>query len=544
MPPTRPTRPVLKTYSAARRMFTVVPLVLVSTGAAWIGTVARVPDGQIAPGTHVGTLDLSGKSREAAETMLKTWAATQQRLKLTLRLPSESRPKRTWTFEAARLGLGIDVPATLNEAARSRPDGLMAQVSGVLSGSGRTRIAPRIAVNAEKLRRCLKELRAKVRQEPRNARLIVLSQGGFGRRHERPGRDLDLPASEDAVRVAWSRIQTAVTAEEGGARKESPQSTRQPAPGQTAEEPGGSAPRNRPEHPEEIMPRPDGEPRVVVLAVKTIPAAITMEDLSRIDGELGGYSTRFGGTGANRGSNIALAASRINGTLLKPGDVFSYNKTVGPRIGKAGFKTAPVIVRGELVPGMGGGICQVSTTLYNAVLLANLKIVRRSHHAFPVHYVSPGRDATVVDGAIDFQFQNSTDSPVYLSASARHGRLTFHVFGHRAPGRDVRIELANRSVQPAPREVRRDSTLPLGRRVVKDRGHRGHRVTVYRVVRENGKVVQRELIARDHYKPFPSVVLVGIRPGPERSKKPNPSAPATGSPETTTPAPAPARGGE
>ena len=157
--------------------------------------------------------------------------------------------------------------------------------------------------------------------------------------------------------------------------------------------------------------------------------AVSEEALKEIDGELGHYTTHFGGTGANRGSNIAIAAGRIDGTLLAPNEVFSYNKIVGPRIASAGFKDAPVILKGELVPGIGGGICQVSSTLYNAALLSNLKIVRRSHHAFPVHYLPAGRDATVVDGSIDFQFQNNTDSPIYIRASATRGTLSFRILG-------------------------------------------------------------------------------------------------------------------
>jgi vancomycin resistance protein YoaR len=193
-------------------------------------------------------------------------------------------------------------------------------------------------------------------------------------------------------------------------------------------------------------------------------------------------------------------------------------------------------VHGELVPGIGGGICQVSSTLYNAVLRSDLKIVRRSHHAFPVHYLPAGRDATVVDGAIDFQFQNSTGAPIYIIGSAHGGRLAFTLLGKRIPGQEVRIELANHTIQPASTETRSDPTLPAGRRVVKTPGHRGHRVTVYRVVKVNGQLVKRELISRDRYRPFPTVVLVGTRRAAPHIPKPAPTAPPTQAPASIAPA--------
>ena len=171
----------------------------------------------------------------------------------------------------------------------------------------------------------------------------------------------------------------------------------------------------------------------VELLAKSTPALVTYEDIKQINGVLGAKETDIGGT-SNRHSNVALAASRINGTVLRPGETFSYNKTVGPRSVECGFKEAPEIVKGVLKPGVGGGVCQVSSTLFNAVLRSNLKIVDRSHHAFPVHYVSPGLDATVVDGDIDFRFQNDTASPVYIYGLGRNGVLKFRILRQDGSG--------------------------------------------------------------------------------------------------------------
>ncbi len=469
----------------ARRLFTIAPFVVVAVGAAFLGAQAHGNDGRIPAGVHVGGLDLGDKAPDEARAALERWSAQQQEKTLTLRFSPETRITRVWKPTARKLGLSIDVQATLADALKADQGGTFGQIAGWISGPKTVHLPPRAAVNTAALRSYLAKIAYAIRHKPKNARLVFLAGGGFGIHGDRPGLALDMTASIAAVTQAWNNV-LAASPPTAASTESAPSSTPDTAP--TPAEP------------------------VAMLAAQVVQADLTSADLKQIDGELGGYTTHFGGTGLSRGSNIALAAGHINGTLLRPGEVFSYNKVVGPRIGSAGFKDAPVIIKGELVPGVGGGVCQVSSTLYNAVLLSDLKIVHRAHHAFPVHYLPAGRDATVVDGSIDFQFQNNTPAPIYIAASARGGRLSFRLFGKRTPGREVSIELANHTVQPAPTETLHDPSLPAGRRVIKDKGHRGHRVTVYRVVRENGQVIRKELISRDHYRTFPTIVLVGSRP--------------------------------
>lgn len=168
----------------------------------------------------------------------------------------------------------------------------------------------------------------------------------------------------------------------------------------------------------------------IELPMKELLPKVRGEDLEGME-LLSEFSTPLAGSSLARRANIKKAVSEIDGTLLKPGESFSFNKTVGPRVSERGYKIAPVMVRGELVPGVGGGVCQVSTTLYNAVLLAGLKVVRREHHARPVEYVSPGRDATVVYGYIDLIFKNEKDAPIYIQGEVKGGRIIFRIFGSR-----------------------------------------------------------------------------------------------------------------
>ncbi|MFR2570459.1 MAG: VanW family protein [Clostridia bacterium] len=152
------------------------------------------------------------------------------------------------------------------------------------------------------------------------------------------------------------------------------------------------------------------------------------------------YSTKYSARNTGRTTNLQLAASKINGTVLMPGETFSYNQVVGARTIAAGYKEAPIYVSGQVVDGLGGGICQITSTLYNAVLYANLQIVERSNHQFVPSYVTASRDATVVYGSIDFKFKNNREYPIKLVCSVSGGLATFQIFGLKSDNEyDVEI---------------------------------------------------------------------------------------------------------
>ncbi|MGV3719885.1 MAG: VanW family protein, partial [Actinomycetota bacterium] len=226
-----------------------------------------------------------------------------------------------------------------------------------------------------------------------------------------------------------------------------------------------------------------------------------------------------------------------DGAVLLPGDVFSYNDTVGPRVASAGFKEAPVIVRGKLEPGTGGGICQVSSTLYNASLLADLEIVRRRHHAFPVAYVPAGRDATVVDGVIDFRFKNRLKHAIAIDSKVVGGRVIVHLYGHDDDKAEVTVVSGRVSTIGAGVKTVPDPRLAKGRRVVVEPARSGKRVTVSRIVKRAGQAVRKEVVSRDYYRPFDGVVRVGTRSvaksAPSADTKEAPTTPADPAPPST-----------
>ncbi len=181
----------------------------------------------------------------------------------------------------------------------------------------------------------------------------------------------------------------------------------------------------------------------VYIPYYTTAPEVTAEQLNAklFNAEIGSYSTSYGTSSANRCANIANAASKINETVLMPGEVFSFNDTVGPRSAANGFYTAKEYVNGDTVDGIGGGTCQVSSTLYNAVLYSDLSIVSRTNHMFPVDYCPVGQDATVADTGVDFKFVNSMNYPIKISAVTSGYTVTVSIIGtERDEPRKVKIE--------------------------------------------------------------------------------------------------------
>ena len=190
------------------------------------------------------------------------------------------------------------------------------------------------------------------------------------------------------------------------------------------------------------------------------------------------FYTTYAASNKNRTTNLVLAANKINGTVLMPGEVFSYNKVVGERTISAGYKEAPIYVSGQVVDGLGGGICQITSTLYNAVVYANLEIVQRTNHQFVPSYVTASRDATVVYGAIDFQFKNNRNYPIKLVCSVSGGVATFKIFGMKQEN-DCEVQI---------------SSYQTGRTATAIYSE------AYKILKRNGQVVDKVLLSKDTYK--------------------------------------------
>lgn len=253
-----------------------------------------------------------------------------------------------------------------------------------------------------------------------------------------------------------------------------------------------------------------GEPVEIKVTQSQPKVKAAALEAKMFNGTLSSFSTRYNASAVNRSKNVALAASKINDTVLAPGDVFSYNDVVGHRTAANGFLNAPVYENSKTVDGIGGGVCQVSTTLYSAVLYADLEIVSRQNHSLPVSYVPLGQDATVVDNAIDFKFKNNTEYPIKISASAGGGTLSVSIIGTK-PDVERTVKLSHKTVstiQPTSKEIQ-NPNLPAGQRKVVSNGKTGYVIDSTKTVYENGAAVRTESLGRSSYKMVPQEVEVG-----------------------------------
>ena len=222
------------------------------------------------------------------------------------------------------------------------------------------------------------------------------------------------------------------------------------------------------------------------------------------------FSTNYQASNKSRTTNLKIAANKVNGTVLLPDEEFSYNKTLGERTVEAGFKNAAGYSAGKVVDVVGGGICQISSTIYDAVVMANLNVTVRRNHQFVTSYLPAGKDATVVWGAQDFKFVNTRKYPVRITATVEGGVATVQVWGVKEDTEyDITIETKKIATIAYTTEYVQDPTLPAGEQKVVQQGSNGRKVEAYKVTRLNGQVVSTTLLSKDTYNPMKKIVHVG-----------------------------------
>jgi vancomycin resistance protein YoaR len=258
---------------------------------------------------------------------------------------------------------------------------------------------------------------------------------------------------------------------------------------------------------------------IVDLVSERAPAVLTSDMVARIADPVARFTTAYP-YNRDRVHNIHLAAAAFRGVVLPPGAVLSYNRAVGPRVESRGYRKAPVLINNELVPGDGGGICQVSSTLFNAGLLADFKIEARVNHSRPVPYLAAGRDATVVYGVIDLRMRNTTGHTVIVWSSVTARSVTITFYGLPQPGREIDILVTDHRVLPAPDKtvVKYDDDLPAGQ-VKEERARTGLRARTFRVVRQDGVETRRDFVASNYYQPTPRTIRIGTGGAPAPAKR-------------------------
>lgn len=237
-----------------------------------------------------------------------------------------------------------------------------------------------------------------------------------------------------------------------------------------------------------------------VIALDYYTPEVTTDDIGMeaFPDLLATYTTTYDSSNTNRTTNLRLASNKINGTVIMPGEVFSYNKVVGKRTIAAGYKNAAIFSDGQVVDGLGGGICQVSSTLYNTAVFADMTITSRNNHMFVPSYVKAGRDATVVWGSIDFKFRNDRNYPIKIESSVSGGKCTVSFYGLRRDVEyDIRIETD--FIRSIKYQTKYDYGSSYSRGTVIQNGVNGQVIDSYKVYYLNGQRVKSEKLDRDTY---------------------------------------------
>lgn len=253
----------------------------------------------------------------------------------------------------------------------------------------------------------------------------------------------------------------------------------------------------------------DKKEAVLELAVVSDMPNITKEQLGTIQDTLGTFTT-YCGKGGGRVQNIESGTAHINGAVVMPGEEYSANAAMEPYTTENGFTEAGSYENGKVVQSMGGGICQVSTTLYNAVILAELEVTQRQPHSMLVNYVKPAMDAAIAGDYKDLKFKNNTETPIYIEGYISEGNLTFTIYGKETRNQNRSIEFVSETL----------STTPAGKKFVESQdaigsmsrsgsGHTGKKARLWKVVYENGQEVSRDIFNNSTYSASPVTINVG-----------------------------------
>lgn len=256
------------------------------------------------------------------------------------------------------------------------------------------------------------------------------------------------------------------------------------------------------------------EPASIALNIVVDEPQGKAEDLAQIKDIIGSFTTSFSTSGSSRSANVTNGCNLINGTTLYPGEEFSTYETVSPFSQANGYYMAGSYLNGKVVDSIGGGICQVSTTLYNAVLKAELEVTERYNHSMIVTYVDPSADAAIAESSgKDFKFVNNLDTPIYIEGIIQNKKITFNIYGKetRDPNRKVSyVSEVLETTYPSSDQIYQDASQPIGYFVNGDSMHVGYKARLWKVVTENGVEVSREQVNSSSYKMTPRSATVGV----------------------------------
>lgn len=255
----------------------------------------------------------------------------------------------------------------------------------------------------------------------------------------------------------------------------------------------------------------DGTNSTIDLVVETKDPIGSQEELTSVKDCLGSFNTDYSSSSANRAKNVRNGCEKINGSILYPGETFSVTDAVVPFTAENGYELAGSYENGTTVESYGGGICQVSTTLYNAVIRSELDIVQRNNHSMIVTYVKPSMDAAIAEGILDFRFKNNQETPIYIEGYCENGKIYFNVYGKetRDPNRSVEFESEVTSTTDPGVSFKYDSAKPAGT-ITREQGpHTGYTARLWKIVKVDGVEKSRNVFNNSTYKPGNTIYVIG-----------------------------------
>ena len=411
-------------------------------------------------GVYAGPVDLSGLTEEEASRAVESYVEEIKNSEITLNCVSGN----SVVISPSELGVAWENREIIPEAASLGRTGNVIKRFKDLSDLKKHKKSFDIdlSIDEEDIKKIIEEKCSVYNTRPVNAELIP-EGGSFSIKEGRDGEEVDVEASAGAV---MDFINSGISTE------------------------GGS----------------------VDLILRTVKPKGDNETLSKIKDKLGTYTTKYETSGADRSANIAAGCSHINGTLLYPGEQFSVYEHVSPFTEENGYHLAGSYLNGLVVESLGGGICQVSTTLYQAVLRSELQVDERSCHSMVVDYVPHGGDAAIAGTAKDFKFTNNTEYPIYIAGQTGGKAITFSIYGVETRDRDHRtldfesVELSRE--EPEGEKVIADSSQPAGYAHVQS-AHTGYRCEFWKIIKIDGVETDRVKVNTSTYKATPRTITIG-----------------------------------
>lgn len=443
-----------------RRLSMVFPAAMIT--AMFVAMPVCAKESVIESGIYVNDINLSGMTAQEARDKIEAYVESFQDTEITLHaLEGESI-----VTTAADLGLTWGNEEILDEAASFGRDGDILQCYKELKDLEYKNKIYRVTFDfdKDKIKTLIEENAEQYNQEAVNATLTK-TDAGFEITEGQPGIVIDTQASADAVY-------------------------------------------------DHLTENFDGNPCETDLVAVVDEPEGNAEDLAKIKDVLGTFTTSYSTSGGSRSANVANGCSLINGTTLYPGEEFSAYEAVSPFTEANGYYMAGSYLNGQVVDSLGGGICQVSTTLYNAVLLSELEVTERYNHSMIVTYVDPSADAAIAESSgKDFKFKNNTDYPIYIEGSTTPDKhITFTIYGveSRDSSRQIKYEsVVLEKMVPDTEVIYTDPSQPVGYCSVQS-AHIGYKAQLWKVVTENGVEVSREQVNSSTYMKAPRSATVGV----------------------------------